>query len=73
MQGSRNFLEVIERLHKSLIGLDKTFAPSFRKRPDRLSMPAAFENWVAFKIVRTEFSETDPNENNHLGSFRSIY
>ena len=55
---SGNLSEVIERLHKSLIGMDKTFAPSFRKRPDRLSMPAAFETWVAFKIVRVEFSET---------------
>ena len=49
---SENFSEVIERLHESLIGLDKTFAPSFRKRRDRLSMPTAFEIWVAFKILR---------------------
>ena len=56
---SGNFSEVNERLHKSLIGLDKTFAPSFRKRPDRLSMAAAFEAWVTFKIVRAEFFETD--------------
>ena len=54
-----NFSEVIERLHKSLIGLDKTFAPSFRNRPDRLSVSAAFETLVAFKIVKTEFPKTD--------------
>ena len=34
---SGNFSEVIDRLHKSLIGLDKTFASFFRKRPERLS------------------------------------
>ena len=32
--------EVIERLHISVRGLAKTFAPSFIKRPDRLSKPA---------------------------------
>ena len=37
------FPEAIERLHILLIGLDKDFAPSFRKRPDRLSRPVAFE------------------------------
>ena len=65
---SWNVSEVIERLHKSLIGLDKTFAPSFRKRPDRLSIPTAFETWVAFKI-EFHFSKQIPNENNHLGSY----
>ena len=54
MQGSGNFPEVIERLYNPLIGLDKNFAPSFRRRRDRLSIPAAFETWAAFKIVRTE-------------------
>ena len=68
MQGSGNFSEVVERLHNSLIGLDKTFAPSFRKRPDRLSIPAAFETWVAFKI-ELSFPKQMPNENNHLGSY----
>ena len=38
-----NVSEVIERLHKSLIGLDRTFVPSFSKCPDRWSIPAAFE------------------------------
>ena len=54
-----NFSEVIERLHKSLIGLDKTFALSFRNRPDRLSVSANFETSVAFKIVKIEFPKTD--------------
>ena len=66
---SVNFSEVIERLHMSLTGLDKTFVPSFRKRPDRLSVAAAFEIWVAFKIVRIEISETDAKWNDHLGSY----
>ena len=43
MQGAGSFSALIERLHKSLIVLAKNFAPSFRKRPDRLSRPAAFE------------------------------
>ena len=49
---SGNVLEVIERLDKSHLGLDKTFAPSFRILPYRLLTPAAFEIWVAFKIAR---------------------
>ena len=55
---SGNISEVIERLHKSLIGLEKTFAPSYRKRPDRLSvdlgvnLPTAFET---FEVVRTKY------------------
>ena len=40
---SGNVSEVSERLHKLLIGLDKTFAPSFRKCPERLLVPAASE------------------------------
>ena len=40
LQESEFFSEVIERLHISVIGLAKTFAPSFIKRPDRLSKPA---------------------------------
>ena len=59
MQGAGSFSALIERLHKSLIVLAKNFAPSFRKRPDRLSRPAAFETWVDFKIIGIEFSETD--------------
>ena len=47
---SGNFSEVIERLHKSLSSIN---------RSDSLSIAAAFETRVAFKIVRIEFSETD--------------
>ena len=55
-------------MHKSLIGLAKRFAPSFRKHPDRQSRPAASEALVDFKIVRIEFLETNAlNEN--LGSY----
>ena len=59
MQKLGNFSELIERLHKSLIGLAKNFAQSFRKHPDRLLRPASFETWVAFEIVRIDFLETD--------------
>ena len=65
---SGNFSHIIGRLHNWLIGLDKTFAPSFRKRPDRLLIPTAFETWVAFKI-EFRFLKQIPNENNHLGSY----
>ena len=59
LQELGNFSDVIERLHKSLKGLDKYFAPSFRKCPDKLSRVAAFETLVAFKIVRIELLDTD--------------
>ena len=51
--------EVIERLDKSLISFDKSVTLSFRKSPDRLLVLASFESWVALRIVRIEFSETD--------------
>ena len=37
------------RLHKSIVGLPKTSAPSFKKRPDRLSKEAALDSLVSFK------------------------
>ena len=49
LQESGNFPEVIERLHISVIGLAKTFAPSFIKRPDRLSKLAALDTLVFLK------------------------
>ena len=58
LQESGNFPEVIERLHKSVIGLAKTFAPSFKKRPERLSKPAALDTLAFFEIVKTVFLET---------------
>ena len=41
-----------------MIGLVKTSEPSFKKRPDRLSKPAALDKSVLFKIVKMVFSET---------------
>ena len=35
LQGSRIFSELLEKLHKSLIGLIKHFVPFLRKRPER--------------------------------------
>ena len=50
--------EVIQRLHKQVINLAKTFAPSFEKQPDRLSKPPALDTLVFFKIVEMVFLET---------------
>ena len=41
-----------------MIGLAKTLAPSFKKRPDRLSKPAVLDTLVFFKLVKMVFSET---------------
>ena len=41
LQESGKLPNLIERLHSSLIGFDKTREPSFRKRPERSSIPAA--------------------------------
>ena len=49
---------MIERLHNSVIGLAKTFAPSFKKRPERLPKAAALDTLVFFKIVKMVLSET---------------
>ena len=46
---------MIERLHKSVIGLSKTFASSFKKQPDRLSKAAALDTLVFLKIVKMVF------------------
>ena len=58
LQESGDFPEVIDRLQKSVIGLAKAFAPSFKEQPDRLSKPAALDTLVFFKIVKMVFSET---------------
>ena len=39
LQGSRIFSELLEKLHKSLIGLIKHFVPSLRKRLQRRVNP----------------------------------
>ena len=49
---------MIERLHKSVIHLANTFAPSFKRRPDRLSKPAALDTLVFFKIAMMVFTKT---------------
>ena len=40
-----------------MIGLAKTFAPSFKKRPERLSKPAVLDTLVYFKVVKMVLSE----------------
>ena len=54
-RGSIGKLRVV---YISSIGLAKTFAPSFKKRPGRLSKPAALDTLVFFKIFKMAFSET---------------
>ena len=58
LQELGNFPELIKRLHKSVIDLTKTFVPSFKKWPDRLSKPAALDALVFFKIIKMVFSGT---------------
>ena len=41
-----------------MIGSAKTFAPSFKKRPDRSSKPAALVTLVLLKTAKVVFSET---------------
>ena len=48
---------MIERLHKSVIGLDKNYAIYFKKELDILSKPAALDT-LFFKIVKMVLSET---------------
>ena len=69
LQETGSFSEVIERLDQSLIGLDKNFAPSFRKHPEKFSRPAAFQTLVDFKIVRMSFWKQMPSQNGHFGSY----
>ena len=47
---------LIERLHNSLIGFDKTREPSFRKRHERSSIPAALQTFVPLKIFSMSIS-----------------
>ena len=48
----------MERLHICAIGVAKTFEPSFRKRPDRLSIPVALLVFNSFRKSDMVFSET---------------
>ena len=49
-----------------MIGLAKTFAPSFKKRPERLSKPAALDSLAFLKIVKMLFSETVARLKDHF-------
>ena len=40
-----------------MIGLAKTFAPFFKKRPERLAKPAALDTLVFFKIVKMKWQK----------------
>ena len=74
LQESGDSSQLLKKLDKSLIGLNKNFVPSVRKHPDRRvhplestqisgSRPAALETWVAYKITRIEFLETNDKIN----------
>ena len=58
LQESGNFLEVIERFHKSVAALPKISAQSLKKKPVRLSRIAALDTLVVSKILKVMFSET---------------
>ena len=45
-----------ERLHSSLIGFDKTREPSFRKRPESSSIPAALQTFAFLEIFSVSIS-----------------
>ena len=44
-------LSLIERLQSWDIGCAKTWVPSFKNLPNKLSMPAALDEFKPFKIV----------------------
>ena len=50
LQESGKLPKSIDRLHSSLMGFEKTREPSFRKRPDRSSIPADLQKFVLLKI-----------------------
>ena len=50
LQESGKLPNLIERLQNLLIGFDKTRKPSFRKRPERPSIPAALSRFGLLKI-----------------------
>ena len=47
---------LIERLHRSLIGFDKTREPSLRKRPESPSNSAALQTSVLFDVFFVEIT-----------------
>ena len=57
LQDLGNFLEGIERLHKSVLDLARTFAPSLRKRQDILSKAVVLDAAVFFETFKIVFLE----------------
>ena len=53
---ARKLPNLIERLHSSFIGFDKTREPSFRKRRERSSIPAVLQMFVLLKIFSMSIS-----------------
>ena len=60
-------LSLIERLQSWDIGRAKTWAPSFKNLPDKLSMPAALDGWKPSK--RLNVFTGDISENWKFKSF----
>ena len=61
LQYKGNSERFIERLYSFDIGKAKTTVPSFKKLPDKLSIPAAFSELVSlsnFKTLSSEVGDT---------------
>ena len=56
LQESGKLPNLTDRLHSSLKGFNKTQEPSFRKRPERSSIPAALRTFVLLKIFSMSIS-----------------
>ena len=73
LKGSRKLPNLIERLQSSLIGFDKTREPSFRKRPERSSIPAALRTFVLLNIFfYFDLSSICQMESNNLNKMSII-
>ena len=62
-QESGNLPEEIDRLHSCVIGVANNEAPSFRKIPERSSMPGALPSSKVFSILNTLSDSTFKNSN----------
>ena len=56
LQESGKLPNLTDRLHSSLKGFNKTQELSFRKRPERSSIPAALRTFVLLKIFSMSIS-----------------
>ena len=56
LQESGKLPNLTDRLHSSLIGFDRSREPSFRKRPERSSIPVALRTFVILKIFSVSIS-----------------